>query len=214
MTQRTIYRWLCMTLIMAVGAIPTDRCVGEESERSIFFIEEDWELVLNEPAPEINSPQVSFFVFPNSEDENSYFQLQMNYAAEESYSSGGFRVTAVRQSNPVDDERSDDRQLWTIHGDRIRWTTVMASMDNKYLFAIKNGQSEDWGEFGGPDYLVEMIHEGSLGLSRYTPVKSLENVDIGFGANRVGSITLKNVRVVYNDGHVRTVSVNQSVEMN
>ncbi|MCC9644247.1 hypothetical protein LOC71_18375 [Rhodopirellula sp. JC740] len=199
--------------VIAVFAI----CLGTsnivlhaEDSKNIYYIEENWELVLGEPDPKINSPQVSFFVYPDSGDESRYFELQLNYAADATYSSGGFRVTAASNDQIVDHERGGNFQNWTVANDRIQWTTVMAVQDSRYLFAIKNGQSSDWGSFGGPDYLVEMPHGSGKRLSNYHPDKSLANVDIGFGANRVDSILLKSVRVIYSDGSQEHVSVNAS----
>lgn len=193
---------ICMTAI-------ADRATA--GEPSIYMVEENWEMVVREPDGLINSPQVTFFLFPHSLAEGCYFQLQMNYAAEDGYSSGGFRVSAVCQETPVDEERSQVRQTLVTDGDRLEWTAAMAVFDGKLMFAVKDGTSIDWGSFGGPEYLVEMGNNGLTDLSGYTPDASTSNVDIGFGRNRVASIRLKSVRVTYTDGRVEVHHVNQIV---
>lgn len=175
----------------------------------LFMVEEDWELVINEPDTKINSPQVAFFLYPDAEHADCYFQLQMNYAAEDGYSSGGFRVGAFCAEVPVDEERSQIRSSLAWDNDTIRWTSAMAIFHGKLMMAVKDGYGMQWGHFGGPEYLVQMDDQELHCLDHYTPEKSLQSVDIGFGANRVASITLKQVRLTYTDGHTETIHVNQ-----
>lgn len=195
---------LCALAMMASVAHATDP--------ELFMVEEDWELVINEPDVQINSPQVAFFLYPDADHSDCYFQLQMNYAAEDGYSSGGFRVGAFCNEVAVDEERSNIRQSLAWDNDQIRWTSAMAVFNGKLMFAVKDGYGMQWGPFGGPEYLVEMDDQEMHCLDHYSPSKSLQSVDIGFGANRVASIKLKTVRLTYTNGHTQTISVNQFVQ--
>ncbi len=136
----------------------------------------------------------------------------MNYAADQSYSAGGFHVAAIAQETQVDEARSGTRNGLSSSHDTIRWTNVMAVINQELLFAIKNGYCSDWGAFGGPEYLVKMSAGSITDLNSYHPRSSLSDVDIGYGANRVAEIELKSVRVFYVDGNVIEVPVNQVVE--
>ena len=186
--------------------------VAGATDPQLFMVEEDWELVINEPDVKINSPQIAFFLYPDAEHSDCYFQLQMNYAAEDGYSSGGFRVGAFCHETPVDEERSKITQTLAWDNDRIKWTSAMAIFNGKLMFAVKDGYGMQWGQFGGPEYLVEMDDLELHSLEHYSPAKSLQSVDIGFGANRVASIRLKAVRLTYNNGHTQTINVNQFVQ--
>lgn len=197
-----IARGLCVFFALAPA-------IAQAESPRLFLVEEDWELVINEPEAAINSPQIAFFLYPDATDENCYFQLQMNYAAEDGYSSGGFRVGAFSNELPVDEERSRVIETLAWDNDRISWTSAMAVFDGKLMYALKDGQGLQWGSFGGPEYLVEMDDQDLNALDHYSPQKSLESVDIGFGANRVASIKLKRVRLKYTDGHVQTIELNQ-----
>lgn len=193
---------LCATLL----GLPT--CYADQSE--IYRVEEDWELVLNEPDRDNVSPQITFFMSPCVNADDCYFQLQMNYAAEDGFSSGGFHVAAVDHEQFVDEARSSTQTVLSKDGDTVRWTNVMAVINSsRVMFAIKNGHGHDWGDFGGPDYLVELKGHPTVDLSEYHPDQSLGSVDIGFGANRVASLTLVEVRAYYPDGRIVTVAVNQ-----
>jgi hypothetical protein len=195
----------CLTLIATIAA-------AEETPPLLQRIEEDWEMQLIEPRPENNSPQVAFFVTPSSSEPSLYFQVQMNYGALEDYSPGGFHVAAVQDESYLDEARSGTRKGLSVDSDTIVWTNVMAVINDKLYFAIKNGQCSDWGSFGGPDYLVNMPARTVTNLSTYSHDQSLAEVDIGFGGNRVSSIQLKTVRLYYSDGRVETVAVNKFVE--
>lgn len=186
--------------------------VAHATDPTLYMVEEDWELVINEPDVKINSPQIAFFLYPDADHSDCYFQLQMNYAAEDGYSSGGFRVGAFCDEIPVDEERSQIRQTLAWDNDKIEWTNAMAVFNGKLMFAVKDGYGTQWGHFGGPEYLVQMDDQELHSLDHYTPEASLESVDVGFGKNRVASIRLKTVRLTYTNGHVQTLHVNQFVQ--
>lgn len=193
--------------ILLASMAGSPACLAADS--TIYKIEEDWEMVLNDPDPANYSPQVTFFASPSANLDDVYFQLQMNYAADAGFSGGGFHVAAVQSDVIRDEARSDTRRILATDGDHIRWTSVMAVIHNKALFAVKDGLGTEWGTFGGPDYLVKMVQSPVPDLSEYHPQQSLDSVDIGFGANRVQSITLLQVRVFYTDGRTVTVPVNR-----
>lgn len=186
--------------------------VAQAQGPTLYMVEEDWEMVLNQPVVAINSPQVAFFMYPDAEHADCYFQVQMNYAAEEGYSSGGFHVGAFCKEVTVDEERSVVRQSLSLDGDRLEWTNAMAIFNGKLMFALKAGSGTQWGQFGGPEYLVEMDDQELHALDHYTPEKSLKSVDIGFGSNRVTSIRLRRVRLYYTDGTEKKIEVERFVK--
>ncbi len=163
-------------------------------------VEEDWVLRLNEPDSETNSPQLTVYLTPNSNEPLSYFQVQLNHAADRDFLGGGFRVAAISNDVSVDQALSSTRAAFTKDGDEIRWTSVMVVTDTEILFAIKNGTSQAWGDFGGPDYLVRMNADQTNDFSQYAPQFSINNLDIGLGRNRVQSLKLQRVRAFREDG--------------
>ncbi|MDA7865043.1 hypothetical protein N9B39_01255 [bacterium] len=191
------------------GNLPGQKSLA--AEPTVYKVEEDWELVVNQPDASSNSPQITFFTSPSHLLEDSYFQLQMNYHAADDYSSGGFHVASVSDDQTVDDARSMTRKNLATNDDLIRWTSVMAVIDNRALFAVRDGYGREWGSFGGPDYLVRMVPSPVPDLSNYRYQESMKSVDIGFGRNRVSRITLKAVRLFYTNGHVAVVSENQNL---
>lgn len=207
-----VLRTLCFMFIGGVvlsGVIPDQSLFAEEPV--VYKVEEDWEMMVNEPDVSNNSPQITFFTSPSHELDNSYFQLQMNYHADEAYSSGGFHVASVQEGKTVDEARSVTRKNLSTNDDVVRWTSVMAVIDNRALFAVRDGYGREWGNFGGPNYLVRMVPSPVSDLSKYQHQQSLQSVDIGFGRNRISRITLKAVRLFYTDGRVEVVAENQQL---
>ncbi len=202
LVRRGVIGGLVIAIVLAAAP-----CCGEQPS-SIYKIEEDWEMVIHEPDPANNSPQVTFFTSPSVNLDDCYFQLQMNFAAEEGFSSGGFRVGAFVDEVPVDEERSRVRGVLAWDGDKVEWTSAMAVIEGQLYYALKNGHGLQWGTFGGPEFLVSMPNGTLTDLSKYSAQRSLENVDIGFGSNRIQSIRLKRVRLIYTDGHTKTIDVN------
>jgi hypothetical protein len=172
----------------------------------LYRIEEDWELGLRAPDGATYSPQISLLMMPQADDLGQYFQLQLNFAADAGFSGGGFQVAAVNEDVHVDSARSLQRSPFLTDGDTVRWTSVMAMIDGELLYAVKNGASIDWGNFGGPEYLVRMQAVGPQSLLGYSAQQSIAQADIGFGANRVSSLQLKSVRFYYLDGSVQEFS--------
>jgi hypothetical protein len=191
-----ILLWACCPFASAVGA-------------EIVKVEEVWEMVVSEPDAATYSPQITFFTSPSTEIDANYFQLQLNYAADANFSPGGFHVAAISEDVVVDEARSSTRSILATANDRIRWTSVMAVIGNHLVFAVKDGVGQQWGAFGGPDYLVKITPSAVTNLQGYHPQQSLDAVDVGYGANRLDSITLIEVKCFYDDGRVVTVPVNR-----
>ncbi|MDA8697263.1 hypothetical protein N9M41_02220 [Rhodopirellula sp.] len=188
--------------LLAVGAV----C---GSEPDVWKIEEDWELETYQSDPVIISPQITFFTVPDNRDSSTYFQLQMNYAADDSFSAGGFHVAAIRNDDSIDEERSEQQIALSFNSDLLKWTNVMAVVNNEVLFAVKDGIGQEWGDFGGPEYLVRIGQTSITDLRFYDHQLSVESVDVGFGKNRVSSIKLKRVRLFRIDGTTTTIELKQ-----
>jgi hypothetical protein len=205
-SDRFVFRFhalLAGTFLLILGATSSG-FAGEAWSR----IEEDWELRLHQPEPDSGSPQVALYLTPDASRRSTYFQLQLNYADDNHFSGGGFRVSALQSEQAVDHARSEARDLFSTDGEVVRWTNVVAIRDGEILFAIKNGTSQSWGMFGGPEYLVRMPQYDVESLANYNPRLSLEDVDIGFGRNRVDSLVLRRVRVYREDGTSIVVETN------
>jgi len=83
-------------------------------------------------------------------------------------------VSAYSGDTPTSEDRSDTRDLFSFPNDVVRWTNVLAIEQGKLYFAIKDGTSLSWGEFGGPEYLLQMPAGSLEDLRWYTPRQSVD----------------------------------------
>jgi hypothetical protein len=96
-------------------------------------------------------------------------------------------------------------------GETIQWTQVMAIINHELVFAIKNGTSQSWGDFGGPDSLVR-FSTSLNNLNGYRPNRSAEWSGVGFATNRVALLKLAKVRYFTDQGQVFESPVNLIVQ--
>jgi len=210
MARPSMHRFfLFAVLVFFLGLLARPHAVFAD-DPVVWKVEEDWELNTFQSDPVIFSPQVTFFSTPDDRDPETYFQLQINYAADDSFSAGGFHVAAYKESTNVDEERSNQQITLSLPSDSLQWTSVMAVVDSQLLFAVKDGVGQEWGGFGGPEYLVRIDGTTASDLDHYSYNNSLANVDIGFGKNRVASIKLNRIRLFYSDGSITTTELAQA----
>ena len=95
-----------LMLLFVASAATADEALINKIEAAIYKIEEDWEMHIQHPDAEICSPQVTYFTSPSTDSEDDYFQLQMNYHADEWFDGGGFHVAAVCDGDTIDEARS------------------------------------------------------------------------------------------------------------
>ena len=196
-----------LILMTAAAAFTARPASAADPSAPVYKVEEDWELVVIEPDALNFSPQVNLFISPLSEAESQYFQLQLNYAAENDFSGGGFRVAALATDTVVDQARSATSGALSHNQDNIAWTNVMAVINNEFLFAVKNGTSLAWGNFGGPEYLVRMPAGAVVDLSGYDYANSASTAEVSFGKNRVSKLVLHRVRLYKTDGTFSTIQL-------
>ena len=65
----TCFKLTCIGGIVCATLLSSPNCYGENSE--ILWIEEDWEMVVNVPIAGNVSPQVTFFLTPDGQDQDT-----------------------------------------------------------------------------------------------------------------------------------------------
>ena len=85
-------------------------------------------------------------------------------------------------------------------GERVTWTQTMTLTRGGeaivLTFEIINGQSTSWGRFGGQGYLRSSVATELQSLNGYNPRLSVLNSSVGYAANRVQSLAIREVRLV------------------
>ncbi len=180
-------------------------------EPRILRVEEDWELVVTTPNPLQNSPQISTWMSPGDSLDDQHFGANFNHAQKDDNLGGGFQTRAYQGLSVVDDKVNCNGVKLSGNGELLKWTQVMAIIKEELVFAIKDGSSQSWGDFGGKETLVR--DESSVkDLNGYRPNKSAEWSGVGFASNRVALLKLAKVRYFTDQGQVIETTVNLVVQ--
>ncbi len=178
-------------------------CFGQAT---ILRVEEDWELLVEQPDQQLDAPQITTTLMPLGEASSLYFQLDMNHGSDPAYSTGGIQVKALNGDSCLNAQRSLAGQRLYVPSERITWTQVLIQSEQWLHFGIVAGQSQSWGAFGGPQSFVHLQSSGTL--ENYNPEHSAQNSGVIYAGNRVGYLRLAKVRYFMSTGDIVESEVN------
>lgn len=184
-------------LAIAVVALST-RAYADGDSVKIDQIEEDWELVVQEPDTSTQAPQVTCVTSPTSHINGVYAMFTLNHRTFTSFSAGGMQLQVWNGDTPIARRSASRGVLLATNGEAIQWTQRIKIDDGQLVFEIVDGTSATWGNFGGAGTLSLAIYSSVDDLNNYTPAVSQANSEIGYASNRVTSLTLKRFRAFAN----------------
>ena len=158
----------------------------------IVRVEEDWELILGTPDPSTVSPQATCTFAPAGNLSSFHAVFDLNLRNFPSYEAGGVQLQLWNGDSSVEAVREKAGYTLRTNGETVSWTQRMSVDDHMLQFAVVNGNSTTWGQFGTA--IAITIPSELENLNSYSPELSVENSGIGFGANRVSSLTLVRTR--------------------
>lgn len=164
----------------------------------VFKIEEDWQLIVGDPSPNDNGPQVTCTISPLDMG-TAYCAFDINYHTQPDYSAGGLQIHTWDPVDPIEYSNSIHDGVMETSGETVTWTMRMKVVDNQLEFRVKNGQSQTWGQFGwqsadNAGHLSLSLPTTLSNLNGYSSDVSLNNSGVCFASNFVGSLTLVAVR--------------------
>jgi hypothetical protein len=164
---------------------------GDTPLPDVAHVEEDWQLIVDEPQTNNNGPQVTCSISPR--DMNSgYVALDLNYHTLP-YCAGGLQMHSWTPYNPIVTRDFSPTAMLATPGETITWTQTMGIRDGRLWFRVMNGQSQTWGPFGGRGTGI-FIGTDFPNLNGYDPNVSVNNSGVSFASNLVTSLTLQAVR--------------------
>jgi hypothetical protein len=155
-------------------------------------IEEDWVMVLNEPASATVSPQFHTYMATSGQADAYFCQITWNYWGEPAFEPGGLQIQAWNNDTLLAERAFGSEQLSST-AETVTWTQAMETGTGTLKFAVVNGLSNTWGTFGGK-YLTLSGLANVPDLNTYDPEESVKNSCVTFGSNRVQQLTLAEVR--------------------
>lgn len=193
-----------LALLSGEASLSLSPCMASDgsSNLTVVKVEERWALSVGEPNLANGAPQATMTMSPYPDLSSDHFVVTLNHATSPEYESGGIQVQhwqgeELEQSRP----RVEHHQLDQA-GEVITWRQSMTVDDGELRFEIDDGESESWGEFGGGSNFRVSIPAPASNLNGYRPQISLTDSGVGYGGNRVASLTLLQVRWYLSNGQV------------
>jgi hypothetical protein len=183
---------------------------GQQGTPSVFDrVEEDWELVIDEPDPDNDAPQILHVLSPDAASTGDYAVLEVNHGTQPEYFSGGVQLQHWSGELCLQRRSRNPNNPLRIPNEKVKYTLVMAVKNGQLNFSVKDGSAESWAEF--TDGLELSTPTAVTTLPGYTVSHSTQSAKIGFAAHRVQRLRLLEVRyyldddVVHRDTNVRQV---------
>ena len=207
-------KWLStLGLVLLSGILGGSYLWAQTSGVDVYRVEEDWQLVVNEPDTINNGPQVTCTISP-ADMGTAYCAFDINYHTQPDYVAGGLQLHTWDPNDPIAYANSNQHNMMQTSGETVSWTLRMTVSNNRIYFRVMNGQSQTWGSFGGTgDGLHLYLPTWLPNLNTYNPTVSLQNSGVCFASNQVVSLTLLAVRY-YDANHnlISQINTPQSVQ--
>jgi hypothetical protein len=198
--------------LAALFAVPaTWTTVGQTPPvgATLIRVEEDWSLAINQPDSNLAAPQVSTQM-ARAPGTSRFCNLHLNSTDLPTFAVGGLQIQAWQDSTNLAVYTSPNSSIMATDSELVTWTQYMRVDSGTLYFGIGTAQpntpgasSTTWGDFSGMEIPVAGAWPD---LSSYDPSYSQQNSGVTFGANRVESMVLVQVRYYYDDGSVQTDS--------
>jgi hypothetical protein len=182
-----------VTAVVCAGLFiaPPSSGLGQTDD-PVLRVEEDWQVVLNEPDGAVNAPQFHTLMSPLSDTSSVYAQVTWNYREIPDAAAGGAQIQAWNGEHAVQMKDRVSNQLSTI-AETISWTQRLETNGSLLRFRVVNGQSTTWGSFGGSEWNVEG-NANLANLNGYSTEVSVDKTAITYGSNRIDSLIITEVR--------------------
>ena len=191
-------RYGCVTvccgaaIAAAVLTAPTHSQAGPTEP--VVRVEEDWELVLDEPSDSLTAPQFHTVLSPVGDLESIFAQVTWNYREIPDFAPGGLQIQAWNGETLFREKSFGGNKLSTT-AETITWTQSLETDGSILSFTVTNGQSTTWGTFGYPGQNMKVQGTANLpNLNTYNTDVTVNNSCVSFGSNRVISLVVTEVR--------------------
>lgn len=212
MRPRAIPGAALLTTIALAGSIG----LGQTTPGLIDRVEEDWTVVIGTPNPDEVGPQLTTCMSPVSNGSTPFVAFDLNYNDYPSFQSGGLQAKVYSASgSTVLGSASQGTNLLQTTSETITWTQRLSlTGTNSLSYAIVNGQSMTWGDFGQAQGLNPLTFSAAVAsLAGYSPTTSVNKSGVGWQSNRVSRMTLTQVRYYSGGQLVSTDTTSRSVNL-
>jgi len=193
---RTLRRLAPLVALATLGLAATATAQGPSS--AVFSVQEDWELVVGDPDPLSNAPQVTCVISPVGNVDSLHAAFELNHQTEPAYEAGGLQLQVWEGEEHLNTKWFPEHNQLATSDEVVQWTQQLVLAGGELTFEVTSGESTTWGSFGGK--LRTTVGSTLANLNEYDPEVSVANSGVGFAGNRVVSLVLKRVRWYAADG--------------
>jgi hypothetical protein len=182
--------------LAAVAAVALSLAAPTEARQLPTFgdvvkVEQDWEIDVGSPDATMCSPQLFILAYPESGGDY-WTEFLINYNDQPQFSAGGVQIQVWQGSYVLGGaDNSPNQAVLQTQGERVTFTLSMRTINGSLHFRAKNVSSTSFGNIGN---LVTNVPYGKPNLNNYSTADTVANSGILYGANRVNSMILKQVR--------------------
>lgn len=169
---------------------------------AVVRVEEDWQLVISSTDANSTAPQVTCAISPTQNVDALHATFELNHHSQPQFVPGGLQLQLWDNEIPLDSRPHPSLAVLATDSETIRWTQSMYLVGDVLTFEVSNGSSTTWGTFGGEGKLRAATTTQLSNLNGYDPTTSAKQSGVGYAANRVGKLVLKQVRLLTDSGVV------------
>lgn len=195
-----VRRWPVQGSLALLISIAWAGATHAQTAPTIVRVEEDWELTVGTPDPDLDAPQVMCVISPVGNVNSAYAAFEVNAQSLPIFTPGGLQLQTWVGEAALGDRRFPNGCVMTTPGEVVRWTQTMQLSGGQLTFEITNGSSTTWGSFGGQGYLKSTVYTWLSNLNTYDPAVSVKHSGVAYAGNRVQLLVLKRVRAITADG--------------
>ncbi len=177
----------------------------------ITRVEEDWQITVGTPDPDLNAPQVTMVMSPYLSGIGHHAVFEINSQTQPNYSAGGLQLQRwFGQENFADVVSPGNTGVMQTPNEVVTFTMSMEVQGPLLTFGVSNGNSQTWGKFGNDNELNLSVLFDYPNLNCYDSSASLAYSYVGFGSNRVQQVVRTAVRY-YSNGNLLSTDSTQQV---
>ena len=204
-TAGTLRVWAFRALLATLVVVLCATVTTAQSPSNIVRVEQDWELVVGTPEPDRVTPQLVCVISPYDNVRSLYAAFELNQRSHAQFTSGGMQLQVWNGEETLTEQTSESTAVLDTEGETITWTQKMLLVDGTLVFAVTDGVSTTWGNFGfGGENMFVTADSGLTNLNAYGTAVSVANSGAGYGANRVKKLVIKQVRTFTDTGEQTT----------
>ena len=197
-SRRNIRLFVLTATVVMVCTVSGDVAYAQEPV-SVMKVEEDWELEIGIPDPDVDGPQVLSVIAPECSIDECHAVFEMNHNTSPENWAGGMQIQHWHGEDVLGHKTKFEGQMLATPNELITYTMKMHLHDSDIHFEVKNGHSTTWGNFGGASLTLHSETDHT-NLDCYNPLTSLKYSRASFASNRVKRFVLKEVRYYAADG--------------